>query len=227
MPESIIAFLESTDYEDAVRLAISIGGDSDTIACIAGSIAHAFYKKIPAGILSEIKDRMPENLWTIVERFDSQIEAAIIQNPIEILQGNSENLGELFESYLKTDYVIEDGAVNLRLRIGEKNSGLDELLLKFEEETSGFLTAYNPYSRELSRAENETRQTELISILKENGYKFFYGYGQGDNADWMLEPSVLVLGIDFNNALEIARKFEQNAFMFSEKGKAPLLINSK
>ena len=112
-------------------------------------------------------------------------------------QGNSDNLGELFESYLKTDYIIEDGAVNLSLKIGEKNSDLEDLLLKFRANTSAFLTAYNPYSRKLSRSENETRQTELLSILKENGYKFFYGYGQGDNADWAPETSVLVLGIDF------------------------------
>ena len=47
VPQSIRAFLESTDYENAIRLAISIGGDSDTIACIAGGISAAFYKHIP------------------------------------------------------------------------------------------------------------------------------------------------------------------------------------
>ena len=47
VPEAIIAFLESTDFENAIRLAVSIGGDSDTIACITGSIAEAFYKTIP------------------------------------------------------------------------------------------------------------------------------------------------------------------------------------
>jgi ADP-ribosylglycohydrolase len=47
VPEAIIAFMESTDFENAVRLAVSLGGDSDTIACITGGIAEAFYKKIP------------------------------------------------------------------------------------------------------------------------------------------------------------------------------------
>jgi ADP-ribosylglycohydrolase len=50
VPEALIAFLESTDFERAIRLAISIGGDSDTIASIAGGVAHAFYKKIPDAI---------------------------------------------------------------------------------------------------------------------------------------------------------------------------------
>ena len=46
-PEAIIAFLESVDFENAVRLAVSLGGDSDTIACITGGIAEAFYQTIP------------------------------------------------------------------------------------------------------------------------------------------------------------------------------------
>lgn len=51
VPESIIAFLESTDYESCVRLGISIGGDSDTIAAMSGSIAEAYYKDIPKDIM--------------------------------------------------------------------------------------------------------------------------------------------------------------------------------
>ena len=50
VPQAIIAFLESKNFEDAIRLAISIGGDSDTIACITGGIAEAFYKMIPQNI---------------------------------------------------------------------------------------------------------------------------------------------------------------------------------
>jgi ADP-ribosylglycohydrolase len=52
VPEAIIAFLESADYESAVRLAVSLGGDSDTIACIAGGIAEAFYGEIPMEIVN-------------------------------------------------------------------------------------------------------------------------------------------------------------------------------
>jgi ADP-ribosylglycohydrolase len=50
VPEAIIAFLESADYENAIRLAVSLGGDSDTIACITGGIAEAFYQNIPEHI---------------------------------------------------------------------------------------------------------------------------------------------------------------------------------
>jgi ADP-ribosylglycohydrolase len=54
VPEAILAFLESDDFESAVRLAVSIGGDSDTIACVAGAIAEAFYGEIPAGIVDAV-----------------------------------------------------------------------------------------------------------------------------------------------------------------------------
>jgi len=54
VPQSIVAFLESADYEDAIRKAISIGGDSDTIACITGGIAHAFYQDVPDFIVDKV-----------------------------------------------------------------------------------------------------------------------------------------------------------------------------
>jgi ADP-ribosylglycohydrolase len=54
VPPAITAFLESSDYESAVRLAVSIGGDSDTIACIAGGIAEAFYGDIPVEIFNTV-----------------------------------------------------------------------------------------------------------------------------------------------------------------------------
>jgi ADP-ribosylglycohydrolase len=50
VPQALTAFLESTDYEDAVRKAVSIGGDSDTIACIAGGVAHAYFERIPSDV---------------------------------------------------------------------------------------------------------------------------------------------------------------------------------
>ena len=69
VPQAITAFLESTDFEDAIRNAISLGGDSDTIACIAGSIAEAFYGGVPAAIAEEIMIRLDQRLVDVVEAF--------------------------------------------------------------------------------------------------------------------------------------------------------------
>jgi ADP-ribosylglycohydrolase len=71
VPEAITAFLESKDYEDAVRKAISLGGDSDTLACITGGIAHAFYKEIPQKIVVEVRGRLPEEFLTIIDKFSA------------------------------------------------------------------------------------------------------------------------------------------------------------
>ena len=69
VPESIIAFLESDDFEGAIRNAISLGGDADTMAAIAGSIAEAFYGGVPEGIAREVLRRVPPELREIVEQF--------------------------------------------------------------------------------------------------------------------------------------------------------------
>jgi len=71
VPETIIAFLESIDFEDAVRKAISLGGDSDTIACIAGGIAQAFYKSIPQEIVEDVSKRLPGEFLSILDEFNT------------------------------------------------------------------------------------------------------------------------------------------------------------
>ena len=65
VPEAIIAFLESKDFEDAIRNAVSLGGDTDTLGAITGSIAEAFYG-IPAVLLAECRNRIAEGLMTDV-----------------------------------------------------------------------------------------------------------------------------------------------------------------
>lgn len=70
VPQAIEAFLESKGFEDAVRLAISIGGDSDTIAAMTCAIAHARYG-VPLEIEGGVRARLPEDLLTINDRFCS------------------------------------------------------------------------------------------------------------------------------------------------------------
>lgn len=72
VPQAIIAFLESTDFEDAIRNAISLGGDSDTIACISGGIAHAFYRKVPEVISEQALKYLDSNLRSVTEKFLNQ-----------------------------------------------------------------------------------------------------------------------------------------------------------
>ena len=69
VPEAITAFLEGTDFEDVIRTAVSLGGDCDTLTCIAGGMAEAFYG-VPEIIKSECVNRLPKDILKVLERFD-------------------------------------------------------------------------------------------------------------------------------------------------------------
>lgn len=72
VPEAITAFLEGTDFEDVIRTAVSLGGDCDTLTCIAGSIAEAFYG-VPDYLKEECENRLPDDMADILMLFNSNI----------------------------------------------------------------------------------------------------------------------------------------------------------
>lgn len=72
VPQSIVAFLESTGYEDAVRNAVSLGGDADTMACIAGAIAEPFYGGVPGAIAESVLARLDDRLRGVVAGFQQR-----------------------------------------------------------------------------------------------------------------------------------------------------------
>jgi len=78
VPQAVVAFLESEGFEDAIRNAISIGGDSDTIAAMTGAVAEAFYGKIPPEILKETWNRLDTTLKKTILRF---LESIGVSNP--------------------------------------------------------------------------------------------------------------------------------------------------
>lgn len=69
VPESIIAFLDSTDFESAIRLAVSLGGDADTMGAITGGIAEAFYGGVPEHIKIEVLKRLPNEFIEVMQKF--------------------------------------------------------------------------------------------------------------------------------------------------------------
>ena len=76
VPEAIIAFLESTGFEDALRNAVSLGGDSDTLACITGGIAETFYG-MPPELQQETLKRLPEEMQAACELFRENLESSM------------------------------------------------------------------------------------------------------------------------------------------------------
>ena len=68
VPEAFTAFFEGTDFEDVIRTAVSLGGDCDTLTCIAGSIAEAFYG-VPDDLKQECENRLPDDLLAVLKKF--------------------------------------------------------------------------------------------------------------------------------------------------------------
>jgi ADP-ribosylglycohydrolase len=74
VPQAIIAFLDSRDFETSLRLAISLSGDTDTLAAMAGGIAQAFYKSIPYEFIYITQYKLGKDLWNLVEEFNETYE---------------------------------------------------------------------------------------------------------------------------------------------------------
>ncbi len=85
VPEAIISFLDSTSFEDAVRNAVSLGGDADTQACIAGAIAEAYYTSIPPEILQQVRKRLSKSLWQKTLEFYKRFGIGNILEQVESL----------------------------------------------------------------------------------------------------------------------------------------------
>lgn len=72
VPEALTAFLEGNDFEDVIRTAVSLGGDCDTLTCIAGGMAEAFYG-IPEDIAEEAEKRLPQEMLNILSQIPGKI----------------------------------------------------------------------------------------------------------------------------------------------------------
>lgn len=75
VPAAIISFIESKDYVDCLKLAISLGGDADTLAAIAGPIAYAYYKEMPEELIVHAKSKLPKWMLDLNDAFDDYCNA--------------------------------------------------------------------------------------------------------------------------------------------------------
>lgn len=74
---AIISFLDSKDYVDCIKLAISLGGDADTLAAIAGPMAYAYYKTMPDTLVYQAMKKLPDWMVDVSERFDAVVNKII------------------------------------------------------------------------------------------------------------------------------------------------------
>ena len=130
---------------------------------------------------------------------------------------------ELLAAYTATDFVVFDGPEQWALHVGVASPRVDALLDRHGASCATVVTAFNPRSRALSPDANATRHQSLVRLLEERGLTFLLGEGRDPSGRWTAETECIVFGISLAEALEIARRFDQNAIVFIERGKAPRL----
>jgi hypothetical protein len=129
---------------------------------------------------------------------------------------------DLLAAYENTEYVVF-GSPELVLRIGERNSDLDELLKAEGASTAAFITAANPRGQARSAWENEVANAALVESQTGAGFACYEGEGRNPDGSWT-ERSVLVVGIPRADAEIVGRAFAQNAIVFVTRGLPPELV---
>ena len=130
---------------------------------------------------------------------------------------------DLLAAYTATDFVVFDGGERWALHVGVASPRIDALLDHHGATCATVVTAFNPRSRVLAPDANLARHLALVRLLEERGLAFLYGEGRDPSGEWMPETECVVFGISLAEGLEIARRFDQNAVVFIERGKAPRL----
>lgn len=127
---------------------------------------------------------------------------------------------DLRTAYLNTSYQVP--SMHLVLTISQTNPELDRILTGHQLHTWAFITAWNPFSRQLNPDENINRNLLLEIDLKP--YTYYPGMGVGNDETWDPEPSFLVLGVPYDEAKALGNKYQQNAIVWGEKNQACQLV---
>ena len=129
----------------------------------------------------------------------------------------------LIESYKSADYLV-DAPPSFILKIGIHSPELESIYKKSYKHTAAFITAFNPYSKELSAQENKDRNLKLEELIQSLGFDYIHGEGKCGDGDWDGEKSFLIFGISESQASEIGKEFEQNAIVWCDKDAIPQLV---
>ncbi len=129
----------------------------------------------------------------------------------------------MVQAYLETDYRV-DADPPLTLKIGLAHPGLAALHQEHQVQTSAFITAWNPFSRKHPKADNNARQAGFKADLDALEWVSVAGIGQHPSNEWEGEPSLLVLGISRQQAMDLGDRLEQNAIVWCGPGAVPELL---
>ena len=124
---------------------------------------------------------------------------------------------QLIQAYRSTDYRIA-GKVQFSLRIDEPCVECDAEMDAHDSTTAAFLTAWNPYSQVADRDQNIAAQEQLVQDLETVSLSILSGEGVDPTGAWPTEPSLLAIGITRDQAVRLAGKYQQNAFVWLKRG---------
>ena len=134
---------------------------------------------------------------------------------------------ELLAAYLATTYTACLGELEVRIRVGSRCPSFDRELAERNLSCWAYLTAFNPGSQPLSAVENRDRQQALRCAVHAGGWACYPGVGIPDTSTWEPEESLLILGIQRQAALQLARRFGQLAFVWGARDTAAELLLSE
>ena len=130
-----------------------------------------------------------------------------------------------WKAYRATSYWVKDRDQHFSIRIGEASEDLEQLLTAHDSTNWAYITASNPRSEMLTAEENAARNDQLMDHVKQAGRLYFRGEGIGNDPTWPPEASILIVGMDKDEALELGREFGQNAIVIGRKGQAAELVD--
>ena len=130
---------------------------------------------------------------------------------------------ELVQAFIETEYFVHADPA-FKMRIGQPCPELARLMAEQNTTCTAFITAWNPFSQQLSPKENEQRQQELKAQLKTRGLRFIDGIGQHPSNEWPGEASVLILNLNLESAKVLAAQYEQHAFVWAGETAVPELV---
>ena len=131
---------------------------------------------------------------------------------------------QLISAYKKSEYRVKAPELTCTIKIGQKCRELNSFLAQNNSSSWAFITAWNPHSQATAKELNQAQDQKLFNELKSLNLTALKGLGIDPQSDWPGEESWFITGISLSLAKELAKKYQQNAFVFGEKNKLAQLI---
>ena len=136
---------------------------------------------------------------------------------------NSSNIDQaLLQAYLDTDYCLSN--TSIVIKIGQFNPDLDSFLIDNNAYSWVFISPENPQSNRLSPKENQQRYQELLQIAQKRNYRYWEGYGRGNQQNWPDEQSLLLLDLETEEIDQLILQFDQNAVVKGQINQKAVLL---